>query len=184
MKQSPEIESVFRRMWKALVERDRDALVNLSTDHPDMRLVLPADDEWTKVDGRFAEIMIDRAEQIGIVGVEIDRLEAFEHGDAGWFAANVTALRSTGDPLPFRQTGVVVIEAGVWRALLRWRIVVAAREGRTVISFPCWQSSSCRSVRGLPVPARSDSAGGAVVLALRLVVSRRRGTARRTRCRG
>lgn len=116
MKRSLEIESVFRRIWKALVERDRDALVNLSTDHPDMRLVLPADDEWIKVDGRFAEIMIDRADQIGIVGVEIDRLEAFEHGDAGWFAANVTALRSTGDPLPFRQTGVVVIEAGVWRA--------------------------------------------------------------------
>jgi class 3 adenylate cyclase len=116
MKRSLEIESVVRRMWKAFVERDRDALVNLSTDHPDARVVLAADDEWIKPYGRLADILIDRADQIGLVSAEIDRLEAFEHGDAGWFAANVTVFRSTGDPVTFRSTGVFIIEAGVWRA--------------------------------------------------------------------
>ena len=115
MERSPEIEAVVRRFWKATVDQDRQALANMSTDNPDLRLVLSADDEWIKGNGRLEEIIVKRAEETGAVGVEFDRLEAFEHGDTGWFAAAVVVSRGAGEDLTFRQTGSLIIEAGVWR---------------------------------------------------------------------
>ena len=100
---------------KAFVECDADTLRNLTTSHPDMRIILSADDEWIKAGGDFAELMTDRSRQIGVAGVDFDRLEAFERGGTGWWAANMTVARNHGDPMTFRQTGVAFIEAGVWR---------------------------------------------------------------------
>lgn len=116
MERSPELETVVRRIWKAFVARDADALRNLTTDHPGMRVILSADDEWIRPNGRFAELMTDRAERIGAAGIDFDRLEAYERDGTGWWAANMIATLDDGDPLTFRQTGVAFIEAGVWRA--------------------------------------------------------------------
>ena len=115
MERSPEVEAVVRRMWKAFVERDRLAIANITTDHPDLRFVLSADDEWIKGDGQVEELIVKRADEIGVVGVEFDRLEAFEHGDAAWFAAVLVLSRSEGEDLTFRTTGTLIIEGGVWR---------------------------------------------------------------------
>jgi class 3 adenylate cyclase len=115
MERSPEIEAVVRRLWKAFVDQDRQALANMTTDNPDLRAILNADDEWIRGNGRFEDVLVDRAKLLGVVGVEFDRLEAFEHGDAGWFAAIVVVARDTGESLTFRNTGIFIIEAGVWR---------------------------------------------------------------------
>lgn len=116
MERSSELEAVVRRIWKAFVERDPDTLRNLTTDHPDMRVILSDDDEWIRPNGRFAEITTDRADRIGAAGIDFDRLEAFEHGGTGWWAANMIASFTDRNLMTFRQTGVAVIEAGVWRA--------------------------------------------------------------------
>ncbi len=116
MERSPEIEAVVRRFWKAFVDQDRQAIANVHTDNPDMRAVLSGDDEWIKGNGHIEDIMVKRAEKIGVVGCEFERLEAFQHGETGWFAAIVVIARATGDALTFRSTGTVIIEAGVWRA--------------------------------------------------------------------
>ncbi len=107
MERSPEIESVVRRLWKATVDQDRQALANMFTDSPDLRLVLSADDGWIKGIGQLEEIIVKRAEEIGIVGAEFDRLEAFEHGDTGWFAAVVVVHRTAGENLTLRHTMMV-----------------------------------------------------------------------------
>ena len=115
MERSPEIEAVVRRFWKAFVDQDRQALANMTTDNPDLRAVLSADDEWIKGNGRFEDVMVERAKVMDVVKVEFDRLEGFEHGDAGWFAAIGVVARDTGESLTFRTTGTFIIEAGVWR---------------------------------------------------------------------
>lgn len=115
MERSPEIEAVVRRFWKAFVDQDRQALANMTTDNPDLRAVLSADDEWIKGNGRFEDVMVERAKVMGVVGVEFDRLEGYEHGDAGWFAAIGLVARDTGESLTFRNTGTFIIEGGVWR---------------------------------------------------------------------
>ncbi len=115
MERSPEIEAVVRRFWKAFVDQDRQALANMTTDNPDLRVVLSGDDEWIKGNGRFEDVMVERAKVMGVVGIEFDRLEGFEHGDAGWFAAIGLLARDTGESLTFRSTGTFIIEAGVWR---------------------------------------------------------------------
>ncbi len=58
--------------------------------------------------------MVKRAKEIGPVGVEVDRLEAFEHGDTGWCAVVVVVSRNAGEDLMFRQTATFIIEASVW----------------------------------------------------------------------
>ena len=116
MERSSELEAVVRRIWKAFIERDADTLRNLTTDHPDMRIIMSDDDEWIRPKGRFAEIATDRAERMGAAGIDFDRFEAFEHEGTGWWAANMIVTFADRDPLTFRQTGVAVIEAGVWRA--------------------------------------------------------------------
>lgn len=115
MERSPEVEAVVRRMWQAFVDRDRLAIANMTTDNPDLRFVLSADDEWINGDGQVEELMVNRAEEIGVIGREFDRLEAFEHGDTAWFAAIVVVSRTAGEDLTFRNTGTLIIEGGVWR---------------------------------------------------------------------
>ena len=115
MERSPEIEAFIRRFWKAFVDQDLQAGANMTADSPDFRMVLSADDEWFKGSGQVEETFVKRAEDIGIVGVEFDRLEAFEHGDTGWWAAAIVISRTTGEDLAFRNTGTLIIDGGNWR---------------------------------------------------------------------
>jgi class 3 adenylate cyclase len=117
MQRSPEVEAVNRRFWRAFIERDRQAMANMAGESADVRLVLSADDEWIKGDGHLGDIMAARADEIGIVSVEFDRLEGFEHGDTGWCAASLVVHRDTGADVTFRQTATFIIEAGVWRVV-------------------------------------------------------------------
>jgi class 3 adenylate cyclase len=115
MERSPEIEAFIRRYWRAFVEHDLPAMANMTADSQDFRMVLTADDEWFKGSRQVEETFARRAGDIGVVGVEFDRLEAFQHGDSGWWAAAIVVSRTTGEDVAFRNTGAVIIDAGNWR---------------------------------------------------------------------
>lgn len=115
MKRSPELEAVCRRVWSAFADRDVDAIESLTTSSQALRAILSADDEWLSGSDSFPELMARRANEIDLVRVEFDRLEAFENGNTGWAAANVTIFRASEQSTSFRSTHTYVLEAGVWR---------------------------------------------------------------------
>ena len=119
MKKSPEIEAVVRRYWDAILAGDADAIRNLTSYDPNARYIATADDEWWLGSDNFVRLAVQRATEVGFVRLEYDRLEAFEHGDVGWAAASVTALRRSGDTLSFRFTTTFILEAGIWR-VVQW----------------------------------------------------------------
>jgi class 3 adenylate cyclase len=123
MKESPEIEALIRRVFRAVfVDHDAVTLRNLTPAPSDTRSrrILAADDEWfqgTTVDD--ADYMVKRAKEIETTGVEFDLIEAFEHGDVGWFAANLIVQRAGGEPSIGRYTGTLIMEDGLWR-VVQW----------------------------------------------------------------
>jgi class 3 adenylate cyclase len=122
MKESPEIEALLRRMFRAVfVDHNATALQNIGrgSSDPRNRTILAADDEvyqgpGTDLDGEF---LVRRAMEMGIVSIEFDLVEAFEEGDVGWAAAILTGHRDGGEPVRSRYTGVFTLEDGVWRTV-------------------------------------------------------------------
>jgi class 3 adenylate cyclase len=119
MRKSPEIEALVRRLFKAAyVDHDVATIRNItqSPSGPDsgLRMILVADDEWFyEPDVGF---MVQRTREIASTGVEFEQIEAFEHGDVGWFAVSVIISRADNEPTASRFTGVFVMEEGVWRS--------------------------------------------------------------------
>jgi adenylate cyclase len=124
MKESPEIEALVRRGFKALyVDHDIAAFGNtlVAANDPSSRFILVAEDEWyhgmnSPLDQEF---FMNRAVELGTTDVEFELIEAFEHGDAGWMAANVVMYRTTGEPTTGRMTATFIIEEGQWR-IVQW----------------------------------------------------------------
>ena len=115
IQQSPELEAVVRRSWSAFAHAETSTIDNLLSDDPSMRVILSADDEWFGHADHLPELLAARGSRIDIERVEFDRLEAYEHGDTGWYASELTITLTNGESLRFRQTGAFVIEDGVWR---------------------------------------------------------------------
>ena len=83
-------------------------------------MILAADDEWFQgTTANDAEYMVKRAKEIETTGFEFDLIEAFEHGDVGWFAANLIVQRANGEPSIGRYTGTLIMEDGLWR-VVQW----------------------------------------------------------------
>ena len=122
MQESPEIEALVRRGFKALyVDHDIAALGNtfVGSNHPGSRMILAGDADWyqgphSALDEEFVMI---RSAEMGSTDVEFELLEAFEHGDTGWMAASVVVYRTTGQPTTARFTATFIIEEGQWRAV-------------------------------------------------------------------
>ena len=122
MQESPEIEALVRRGFKALyVDHDIAALGNtfVGSNHPGSRMILVGDADWyqgphSALDEEFVMI---RSAEMGSTDVEFELLEAFEHGDTGWMAASVVVYRTTGQPTTARFTATFIIEEGQWRAV-------------------------------------------------------------------
>ncbi len=120
IKRSPEIEAVVRRLWDSFVVGSEAAIRNLTSAHPSYRMILSADDQWFSGPG-LAPMLAERGKLMEIERFEFDRLEAFEAGDVGWAASNVTVTMRTGDrpgePKFFRSTVTFVMEDGIWKAI-------------------------------------------------------------------
>jgi class 3 adenylate cyclase len=116
IQRSPELEAVVRRIWTAFSQGSTAAIDNMTSDDPSTRFILSADDEWFSHADHLPELMAARAAQINIDRIEFDRLEAYQLGETGWAAHELTVFLSDGESRRFRQTGTFVIEDGIWRA--------------------------------------------------------------------
>jgi class 3 adenylate cyclase len=114
---SPEIEAVARRSWTSWAAADGPAFHNLTSRDPAIRWILAADDEWFGQSDHIPELLAARNERIGIQRLEFDRVEGFQAGEVGWVALEVTVHPAIGEPVTLRETGVYVLEDGVWRAI-------------------------------------------------------------------
>jgi len=117
MEKSPELEAVFRRIWRVFAEGSVDGLSNMLSAHPGVRFILSDDDNWIAGSDNLVRVMAGRSSRLGIERIEIDRLEAFEIGDVGWAACSVTLGRAAGGSSTFRSTMTFVVENGVWKVV-------------------------------------------------------------------
>lgn len=117
IERSPELEAVVRRLWTAFAAGATSTIANMVTTDASARIILSADDEWFSDADNLPELMTARAARINIERVEFDRMEAYQRGDTGWTANELTLFLSDGESLRFRQTGTFVLEDGMWRAV-------------------------------------------------------------------
>jgi class 3 adenylate cyclase len=120
MKESPELEALVRRLFKAAyIDHDVATVRNITQGPSDpssgLRMILAADDEWFFEPD--VEYIVQRTREIATTGVEFDHIEAFEQGDVGWFAASAILTRVDHEPSASRYTGIFVMEDGVWRSV-------------------------------------------------------------------
>ncbi len=117
IEKSPELEAVLRRMWRIYVSGSVEALSNVVSSHPDVRVIFSADDYWVTGSDRVVPLLAERSSRMNVERIEIDRIEAFEVDDFGWAACAVTVFFSSGESSSFRNTATFVIEDGVWKAV-------------------------------------------------------------------
>ena len=116
VRRSPEVEAVFRRVWRAFVDGSEAAMRNLMSGDAGFRMILSADDQWFAGPG-LAPMFAERGRVMDVERLEIERLEAYEKGDVGWVAAEVTVTTRSGISGTFRTTATLVVEDGVWKAI-------------------------------------------------------------------
>lgn len=119
-KESPELLSISRRWYKAMIARNEAELKNYLSESSELRFVGSADGElWfgpavREAIGRHFEEVPDVLERQEIIG------EAYEAGDFGWsFFANQFKFRGLADPVVFRTTLIFTLENGLWRIVHR-----------------------------------------------------------------
>ncbi|WP_254448075.1 adenylate/guanylate cyclase domain-containing protein [Ruegeria arenilitoris] len=119
-KESPELMSVSRRWYKAMVARNEAELKNYLSESSELRFVGSADGElWLgpavreAIGRHFEEVpdILDREELLA---------EAYESGDIGWsLFANRFRFRGLPDPVTFRTTLIFALEHGLWKIVHR-----------------------------------------------------------------
>jgi adenylate cyclase len=115
MERSPELEAVIKRMWHAWASQDIEAVTNMIMSDPGYRMILSADDEWFQ--GDVARYTIGRSQVLGVERIEFERVEAYEHGQFGWAATEVTICRAEGATTRARNTMVFILDGGNWRSV-------------------------------------------------------------------
>lgn len=102
-------------MWRLFLQQSPTALANMVSSDPSVRMILASDDQWYSGGPTVASVLTKRSQVLGILRAEFDRLEAYEAGDFGWAAAELTATIKDGEPVVFRHTLTLVLDEGVWR---------------------------------------------------------------------
>lgn len=105
----------MRRMWRVFMEQSKASLSNIVSSDPNVRMILASDDQWYSGGPTVASVLAERSKLLGLQRVEFDRLEAYEAGDFGWAAAELTTASGEGEPRVFRNTVTFVLDEGVWR---------------------------------------------------------------------
>jgi len=117
MEKSPELEAVFKRLWRAHVDGSLDSISNMISVHPGVLFVFTDDANWISGGDNVTRVMAGRGSRIGDYNVEFDRVQSYAIGDFGWVAALVATSDSKGTSRSFRSTAVFAIEDGVWKAV-------------------------------------------------------------------
>lgn len=102
-------------MWKAFLSQTEKPLFNIVSDDPSVRMILASDDQWYIGGSTVASVLAQRSKLLGLQRVEFDRIEAYEAGDFGWAAAELTTAIGDNEPVVFRNTASFILDEGVWR---------------------------------------------------------------------
>lgn len=120
IKESPELLSISRRWYKALLTRNEAELKNYLSEASELRFVGSADGElWA---GRAVREAIGRHfnEVPDVLDKQELLAEAFEADDLGWsFFSNRFWFRDLPEPVEFRTTLVFTLENGLWKIIHR-----------------------------------------------------------------
>lgn len=117
MRRSPEIEAVVRRLVAARYASDVDTVRALHSRSQDLRSIGSDEDEWYRGFDDVAGILEKHAGEATYAGHELVRLEAFERGEVGWAAGEVTVALPAGESFLQRFTLVLALEGGTWRVV-------------------------------------------------------------------
>jgi hypothetical protein len=117
-----------------------------------LRVILAAEDEWFT--GATSEAVVQRVKEIGVTTFEFDSIEAYEHGDVGWFAVKVLSQFTNRDPTTDRTTSVFIMADGPWR-LVQWHASLG------VPNNEAWGVEISKDLENL-VESLDESAGAAI----------------------
>jgi adenylate cyclase len=117
MEKSPELEAVFRRVWRAFADGSLDVISNTYSAHPGVLVILSDDANWITGSDNLMRVLAGRGSRMGIDRVEFDRVQAYDFGDFGWVAAVVTLFGPSAPLWSIRSTMVFAVEDGVWKVV-------------------------------------------------------------------
>lgn len=121
MRKSNELASVMRRLLVAFEQGDEAAVRNLIFPSEDTLLIGSDGSEWLYgIEG--LEVSAAQA-TVTEYSLDIHRVDAHEHGDVGWAAADTTAHFADGPTAEFRITAVFLLHGGLWR-VVQWHASV------------------------------------------------------------
>ena len=155
MEKSPELEAVFRRVWRAFADGSLDALTNMISAHPDVLFILSDDVNWIAGSDNLIRVLEGRSNRMDIERIEVDRVQAHEIGDFGWTAAAVTLFFSSGESETLRNTSVFAMEDGVWKVV----------QSHTSIGVPDEETFGDELAEGLKALVESLGTSGAEEIA-------------------
>lgn len=111
---SAELGAVFTRLLRAFQEGDENAVRRLMS-AGDHTLILGTDPrEWFQ-GGEGVELILVQMRGMPRFEYEVRRLEAFEQGEVGWVAADVTSHVTDGPSVGLRMSATFAIEGPGWR---------------------------------------------------------------------
>jgi len=117
IERSPELEAVFKRVWRLFAEGSLGAFAKTLSTYPDVLFVLSDDANWISGSDNLRSVMEGRADRLGVESIEFDRVQAHQIGDTGWAAGVVALTASSGLAYTLRSTITFVIEDSSWKAV-------------------------------------------------------------------
>jgi ketosteroid isomerase-like protein len=113
MEPSAEVEQAVNELYDVLRRGDMDAFVEHMTD--DVVVIGTDPDEFWDSKDRAAQAFRAQAEAMGGgFGLEAGKIVGYAAGDVGWFSAQSAFVVEQGK-VPFRHTGVLVRDGGIWK---------------------------------------------------------------------
>jgi adenylate cyclase len=165
VRRSPEVEAVFRRLWRAFVEGSEAAFRNLLSNDAGFRIILSADENWY-AGPDLAPMFAERGRLMDVERLEFERLEAYEKDDVGWVAAEVTVTMRSGRSATFRTTTALIVEDGMWKAIQIHTSVGVPQADVFGVELDAGLSALIASLEDDAVAEISDLAGASGVVTL------------------
>ena len=106
-----------RRVLLAFETGDIEAMTNLVSSDPSLRVLGFAVDEWWAGPEEFLKIRETQTGEIPSFRAQVEKVDAFEDGVFGWAAVSSTIVTSE-TKTPMRHISVFRLEAGVWKVIL------------------------------------------------------------------
>lgn len=114
LKPSSELEAVARRWVVAVRERDFETAANLFYRGDEGRYIGSDSHEWWR-GPTFVDVFPQHQDELPEITMEIEEVEAYEFGTAGWAAVRTMSGFGGEQPRSLRMTFVFTLESGFWK---------------------------------------------------------------------